>query len=56
VSVSALRNSYALEYWLRLSPLPAPVNTALRAALTKSGLRDRKLSIDVGNVLCTGVK
>jgi len=56
VSVSALRNSYALEYWLRLSPLPAPVNAALRAALAKSGLGGRKLSLDVGNILCAGVK
>jgi len=56
VEVSSLRNSYALEYWLRLSPLPQRINRAVQSCLAKFGLSQRKLSVDVGNVVCAGTK
>jgi hypothetical protein len=56
VEVSSLRNSYALEYWLRLSPLPQRINRAVQSALVKFGLSEKKLSVDVGNVVCAGTK
>jgi SAM-dependent methyltransferase len=56
VRLQALRNSYALEYWLRLAPLPAKLNRTVLALATRLGLSGRKLAVDVGNVLCAGTK
>lgn len=56
VTISAFANTYAMNYWIRLSPLPKPLkNVAMRAM---QWLRwDRwKLRINVGNTLTTGIK
>jgi len=56
VRVRALRNSYALDYWLRLTPVPARAKDVLQRAAAKVGLAKRKIAVDVGNIMCVGTK
>lgn len=56
ITLKSIRNSYPLRYWLRLMPLPRAFKNGLLALLEKSGLADRNLSLNVGNMLAVGIK
>jgi len=46
-----LKNSYNLEYWLRLFPFPIKVKKIILKFAKKSGIGRIKLSINVGNMM-----
>lgn len=56
VTVSAFKNTYSLRYWLRLAPLPGSVKSALSGLLAAMGVVDKKLGVNVGNLIATGYK
>lgn len=56
VSVNAFSNRYALNYWMRLMPLPAPLKRAASATLSGLGLGALKVSLNVGNTITAGFK
>jgi SAM-dependent methyltransferase len=56
VSVTGFANRYALGYWARLLPLPAPLKRPLQAALRHTGLARKRWSANVGNFLTVGFK
>jgi SAM-dependent methyltransferase len=56
VSVNAFTNRYALSYWLRLAPLPAPAKRAFSALLERTGLARAKLGVNVGNSIAAGFR
>lgn len=52
----SFRNSYALDYWLRLAPLPDNVKRGAARLFRLLGLSDKKLSANVGNQLTVGCR
>jgi SAM-dependent methyltransferase len=50
--VASFRNRYALRYWVRLLPLPAPLRRAVDAVLRVTGLGNVKVALGVGNMMC----
>ncbi len=56
ISVVDFANRYALSYWMRLMPLPAPLKRATTAALSGIGLGRLKVSLNVGNTVSVGFK
>jgi SAM-dependent methyltransferase len=56
VSVRAFSNRYALEYWLRLAPLPAVAKRAAGAIFQRTGLAQVKLGVNVGNSIAAGFR
>ncbi len=56
IALKPIRNAYPLRYWLRLTPLPAGAKGALLRLLERLGLADRKLAMNVGNLLAVGFK
>lgn len=56
VSIQPIRNAYSLRYWLRLTPLPAPLKSAALRLLEITGLADRTLALRVGNMMAFGLK
>jgi len=56
IAINSFANRYRLDYWLRLTPLPAPLKARIGALLTSAGLDSRKLSANVGNLMAWGVK
>ncbi|WP_084461031.1 class I SAM-dependent methyltransferase [Curvibacter gracilis] len=56
VALRAIRNTYPLRYWLRLTPLPKTLKIPLLGLLERLGLADRYLSFNVGNMLAVGIK
>lgn len=56
IRIQSIRNAYPLRYWLRLTPLPAPIKKAILRLLEKTGLADRTLALSVGNMLAFGIK
>jgi SAM-dependent methyltransferase len=56
VSVKAFANRYRLGYWLRLTPLPAPVKRALDTLLRRTGLAQARLAFNVGNSIAAGFR
>jgi len=51
-----IRNRYPLRYWARLLPLPERAHAGVAAALERSGLARRLLTLHVGNLLAWGVR
>lgn len=51
-----IRNRYPARYWARLLPVPAGVGTRLDAALEKTGVGPRPVSLSVGNLVAWGFK
>ena len=51
-----IRNRYPIRYWARLAPLPEPFARSCPAALERSGLAERPLTLPVGNLLAWGVR
>ena len=51
-----IRNRYPVRYWVRLLPLPERPQAALSAALERSGVAARPLTLPVGNLLAWGAR
>jgi sulfur carrier protein ThiS len=43
-------------HWLRLTPLPRALKQSVAALLAALGLDRKKLAVNVGNVIATGIK
>lgn len=56
LQLRAFINRYALNYWLRLMPLPGPLKRAAGAVLQGTGLGKAKMGANVGNLICAGFK
>lgn len=56
IEVHPFPNSYALRYWLRLTPLPSGAKQPILGFLEHSGLARLKLAFNVGNFLTVGYK
>ena len=56
VSVKAFVNTYAVQYWMRLMPLPTRLKRAASMLLNRTGLGRVKLGLNVGNLLTAGFK
>ncbi|WP_426344286.1 class I SAM-dependent methyltransferase [Pseudoduganella sp. R-32] len=56
IALKPIRNAYPLRYWLRLTPLPASAKRLLLRLLERSGLADRQIAMNVGNMLAVGYK
>lgn len=56
IELKSLRNSYPFRYWMRLTPLPQGMKRGLTGALAKTGLADKTVSLNVGNILAVGYK
>jgi SAM-dependent methyltransferase len=56
VSVKAFINTYRMQYWLRLAPLPDVLKTAANGFAHLSGLERVRLGVNVGNLITAGFK
>ena len=56
ISVQSFANRYSISYWLRLTPLPASLRSAIAWLLKTTGLYHLKLSFNVGNLWVSGFK
>ena len=56
VEVRALRNTYPINYWLRLMPLPKALKQFLAQRLENSRLGSLSLSARVGNLVAVGFR
>jgi 2-polyprenyl-3-methyl-5-hydroxy-6-metoxy-1,4-benzoquinol methylase len=56
VTVKAFVNTYQLQYWIRLVPLPRSIKQVLSGLLAKLGADHAKLGLNVGNLITTGFK
>lgn len=56
ISVASFSNRYSLRYWLRLTPLPPFLASRIYNLFGLLGLRNMKVSINVGNILTWGFK
>jgi len=56
ITVNAFANTYALRYWMRLTPLPRGIKSALSGLMAALGADNFKLAINVGNLITTGFK
>ena len=56
VTATRFVNRYALDYWWRLAPVPAPVHGWIASALRASRLDRVKVGLDVGNTMAAGFK
>lgn len=56
ISISPFVNTYSLQYWTRLAPLPAPLKNTFGSLMTKTGLHRVKLGVNVGNLITAGFK
>ena len=53
---TSLINTYPLDYWLKLSPLPTSFKQIIALMLKRVALATLPLSIPVGNMLAIGIK
>ncbi len=56
VTVNALVNTYSLQYWMRLAPLPRGLKQSVSGLLSRIGVDHVKLGVNVGNLITTGFK
>lgn len=56
ITVSTFYNTYSLQYWLRLTPIPKYLKSLLLKSLHILGLLRTKLTINVGNTMTVGFK
>jgi SAM-dependent methyltransferase len=54
--ITPLVNRYPLRYWLRLSPLPAPIKRLSLQTFTLLGLGGLRIGVNVGNLIAIGRK
>jgi SAM-dependent methyltransferase len=50
----SFHNRYAVKYWMRLLPLPAPLKAVAAGVTRVTGLERLKLSMNVGNTVAAG--
>jgi SAM-dependent methyltransferase len=53
---TSFTNTYALDYWLRLTPLPPSLKAMLSHVSRVIGLAEWKLAFNVGNTMCVASK
>lgn len=56
VSATSFVNSYSLQYWLRLSPLPKVMKVPIGKLFSLLGLNKQHLPVNVGNTFTVGYK
>jgi SAM-dependent methyltransferase len=56
ISIVDFVNTYSIEYWLRLMPLPNGLKQGVNAFLALIGVPNKKVSINVGNLISVGFK
>lgn len=56
ITVTAFVNTYSLNYWLRLAPLPRGLKSLMSKLMIMLGAENIKLGINVGNLIITGFK
>jgi 2-polyprenyl-3-methyl-5-hydroxy-6-metoxy-1,4-benzoquinol methylase len=56
VSVCSLKNRYAIRYWWRLMPLPLAIKSNVASVISRIGVDQAKVSINVGNIFSSGFK
>lgn len=56
IQIENFVNTYALRYWLRLMPLPLRLKNILDNFISKIGLQNKKISINLGNLISVGFK
>jgi len=56
VTVNAFVNTYSLQYWMRLAPLPRGLKQAVSGLMARIGVGHVKLGVNVGNLITTGFK
>jgi len=54
--VHAIVNTYSLQYWTRLTPLPLRLKQISAELMTKIGLDHYKIGVNVGNLIAEGFK
>jgi hypothetical protein len=55
-SARAFVNSYSLQYWVRLAPMPGELKNAAASMLHTIGAHKVKLGVNVGNLIAAGFK
>ena len=53
---ASFTNAYAIDYWLRLTPLPVPIKTAISRGIGVLGLAEWRLAFNVGNIVTVASK
>ncbi len=56
VTVNAFVNTYSLQYWMRLAPLPRGLKQSVSGLMARIGVDHVKLGVNVGNLITTGFK
>jgi SAM-dependent methyltransferase len=56
VTVKSFVNSYSLQYWIRLAPLPLGLKKSLAKLISKLGVNNIKIGVNVGNLITAGFK
>ncbi len=56
VTVNAFVNTYSLQYWTRLAPLPRGLKQSVTGLMARIGVDNVKLGVNVGNLITTGFK
>ncbi len=56
IEVNAFKNTYSLQYWMRLAPLPMGLKKSASALIAKIGANNVKMGINVGNLITAGFK
>jgi SAM-dependent methyltransferase len=56
IKVKPFANRYAMSYWMRLMPIGSNIKRELTGFLKIAGLGDKKISLNVGNMIITGTK
>jgi SAM-dependent methyltransferase len=54
--VFAVRNTYPLQYWAKMAPLPGPLKSAAQTVLRSSGLGRVPITLKAGNLGAIAVK
>jgi len=56
VEVKTFKNTYSLQYWIRLLPLPTLIKHGSIKLMAFLGLSNRKVALNVGNIISSGFK
>lgn len=56
LEIAGLRNSYPLDYWVKMFPLPTGVRNSARKMLKRLGIGPLRLPLRAGNIFVAGKK
>ena len=56
VTVNAFVNTYSLQYWMRLVPVPRGLKQSVSRLMARLGVDHVKLGVNVGNLITSGFK